>query len=570
MAMQTVLDERIEALLADAPGFWRRDACGVTRSEREIPVLRHGAERPAAGERLHLVLVGGLSGRREDMEAALAALDAYRAAPGLSARFALSAVPCGNPDGLALGVAPGNGAGGTPSGGYPPPGESYYDANPEAHYLWRWVSFQGPDLVLEIRAGGAAKWEASAPCLELLSQLRSALNATELPSDGSLLGALAEGEPNRLPPVLGLRLTCATAEVEGELAKLWTVLARVPDHARSPTRGALQARAARTPVEVARILAAVYGHELEPVIYTQGVAVSGRMRLAELDSESADPAAEIAAMVAPYMSGERAWFTEGGDGGANLAGLVWADELAASTGDGRYAEALVRTADRYRATGGVGVPAPSHPDYQVEDMFFSAAVLGRAFKLTGDDDYLQILARFLLEAGVQQPDGLFWHDRRTPFYWGRGNGFAALSFAETLTYLPEGHAARAELLAVHRRQLAALRAYQHGSGMWHQVIDAPGSYLEFSVTCMVGYALARGLRLGWLDADFRETLTRAWQGVAARIDDRGGLVDVCTGTGVQENLRGYLDRPAIFGLDERGGALSLWFVTEMESYLRDC
>lgn len=566
--MQTVLDEQIEALLADAPGFWRRDACGVTRGEREIPVLRHGAERPAAGERLHLVLVGGLSGGREDVEAALAALDAYRAAPGLAARFALSAVPCGNPDGLALGVSPGNGAGGYPSGGYPPAGESYYDANPEAHYLWRWVSFEGPDLVLEIRVGAAVKWEASAPCLELLSQLRAELDATELPSDGSLLGALADGEPNLLPPVLGLRLTCATADVEGELAKLWTVLARVPDHARSPTRGALQARAARTPVEVARILAAVYGHELDPVIYTQGVAVSGRMRLAELDAESADPAADIAAMVEPYMSGAKAWFTEGGDGGANLAGLVWADELAASTGDGRYAEALIQTADRYRATHGDGVPAPSHPDYQVEDMFFSAAVLGRAFRLTGDGGYLEILTRFLLEAAVQQADGLFWHDRRTPFYWGRGNGFAALSYAETLTYMPESHAARAALLAVHRRQLEALRAYQHGSGMWHQVIDAPGSYLEFSVTCMIGYALARGLRLGWLEASFREALMRAWQGVAARIDDGGGLVDVCTGTGVQGSLRGYYDRPAIFGIDERGGALALWFVTELERYLR--
>ena len=97
------LNERIEALRADAPGFWQRDACGVTRSEREIPVLRHGAEQPPAGERLHLVLVGGLSGQQEDTEAALAALKAYRAAPGLPARFALSAVPCGNPDGLALG-----------------------------------------------------------------------------------------------------------------------------------------------------------------------------------------------------------------------------------------------------------------------------------------------------------------------------------------------------------------------------------------------------------------------------------------------------------------------------------
>ncbi len=398
------LDERIEALLADAPGFWQRDACGVTRSEREIPVLRHGAEQPPAGERLHLVLVGGLSGRQEETEAALAALNAYRAAPGLPARFALSAVPCGNPDGLALGVSPENGAGGNPSSGYPPPGESYYDANPEAHYLWRWLSFEGPDLALEIRVGAAAQWEASAPCLELLSQLRSVLNATELPSDGSLLGAQASGEPNLLPPVLGLRLTCPAAEVEGELAKLWTVLARVPDHARSPTRGALQARAARTPLEVASILAAVYGHELEPVIYTQGVAVSGRMRLAELDAESEDPSAGIAAMVEPYMSGARAWFTEGGDGGANLAGLVWADELAASTGDSSYADMLIQTADRYRTASGRGVPAPSHPDYQVEDMFFSAAVLGRAYRLTGDETYLTILTRFLLGAGVQQAD----------------------------------------------------------------------------------------------------------------------------------------------------------------------
>ncbi|MDE0464037.1 MAG: glycoside hydrolase family 88 protein, partial [Caldilineaceae bacterium] len=84
----------------------------------------------------------------------------------------------------------------------------------------------------------------------------------------------------------------------------------------------------------------------------------------------------------------------------------------------------------------------------------------------------------------------------------------------------------------------------------------------------VGYALARGLRRGWLDAGYTEMLTRAWHGVAARIDDHGGLVDVCTGTGVQQSTRDYLDRPAIFGPDERGGALSIWFVTEMESFLR--
>ena len=139
------------------------------------------------------------------------------------------------------------------------------------------------------------------------------------------------------------------------------------------------------------------------------------------------------------MSGSKPWFPAGGAGGANLAGLVWADELAAATGNEKYADLLVQTADRYRSSHDNGVPTPSNPTYQVEDMFFTAAVLGRAFKLTGDEAYLNILTRFLLDANVQQADGLFWHDRRTPFYWGRGNGFAALSYAETLTYLPDSH-----------------------------------------------------------------------------------------------------------------------------------
>ena len=563
------LDEQIEALVTNKPEFWQLDACGVTRTERQIPALLHGTAQPPAGERIQLVLIGGLSGTQEDADAALAALNSYSAASSLSDRVALSAVPCGNPDGLALGSAPENGAGGNPSAAYPPPGDSYYDANPEAHYLWRWVSFQGPDLALEIRVGAGATWQASAPCQQLLSQFRSTLNVSELPSDSSLLAALATGEPNLLPPVPSLRLTCAAADLAGELAKLWTVLAQVPDHARSATRSALQARVARSPLAVARILAGVYGHELDPVIYTQGVAVSGRLRLAQLDPDGTDPSADIEAIAAPYMSGAKPWFPAGGDGGANLAGLVWADELAATTGNDSYANLLVQTADRYRSSHDNGVPSPSNPNYQVEDMFFTAAVLGRAFKLTGDEAYLNILTRFLLDAGVQQDDGLFWHDRRTPFYWGRGNGFAALSYAEALTYLPDSHPDRAAVLAIHRRHLQALRERQHRSGMWRQVINGPGSYPEMTVTCMVGYALARGLRRGWLDAGHRDPLMRAWQGVAARIDDHGGLVDVCTGTGVQQSRRDYLDRPAIFGPDERGGALSLWFVTEMEQFLRE-
>jgi rhamnogalacturonyl hydrolase YesR len=80
---------------------------------------------------------------------------------------------------------------------------------------------------------------------------------------------------------------------------------------------------------------------------------------------------------------------------------------------------------------------------------------------------------------------------------------------------------------------------------------------------MVGYAMARGLRLGWLDAAYRSALDRAWQGVTERLDATGGVVDACTNTGVQRHVRAYLDRPALDGRDDRSGAMALWFAIEM-------
>ena len=60
----------------------------------------------------------------------------------------------------------------------------------------------------------------------------------------------------------------------------------------------------------------------------------------------------------------------------------------------------------------------------------------------------------------------------------------------------------------------------------------------------------------------------AWQGVSERVDDNGDVVDACISTGVQENLRDYLHRPAVFGFDDRSGSMGLWFAVEMERLSR--
>jgi len=559
------ISTRLDSLAGKAKAIWTIDACGVTRAERAIPVLLHADAYLPMTARTRVLLIGGLSGQPGDVELALQTLETYLGAgERLTGASALSAIPSGNPDGLALGVGPGNGAGGNPAVGYPPEDNFFDDPrNPEARYLWRWTSFLAPDLVLEVCAGGSTSWEAS----DAAASLAGPLGATRLGARDSLLAALGVGKPSGLAPCPGLRLTTTPDDLATQLNRLWSILAQTPVLRASPARQVLEARRQRTPLEVARVLASVYGHKLDPLVYTQGVGISGRLRLAQLDPTDKDTTPDIVRLVGPYVSGAKDMF-----GGrvtpGNLNGLIWGEELAAATGDRRYADLIVGAANRYQPRVDGGAPPPSDPDFRTEDMFMNGSILGRAFRITGDTDYLDLLTRFLLGSRVQQDDGLFWHCRSAPYYWGRGNGFAALGFAETLTYLPAEYPDRDPILNMHRRHLEALRQRQNPSGMLLQVVNFPGSYQEFTATCMYGYAVARGMGRGWLDPSYRPSLELAWQGVSERIDDSGGVVDPCTNTGVQKSLRDYLDRPAIFGLDDRGGAMALWFATEMEQFLR--
>jgi rhamnogalacturonyl hydrolase YesR len=161
--------------------------------------------------------------------------------------------------------------------------------------------------------------------------------------------------------------------------------------------------------------------------------------------------------------------------------------------------------------------------------------------------------------------------------WGRGNGFPALGLALSLTDLEEALRAapelrrlaeiRDEILAAYRAHLTALLPHQDPTGTWRQVIDHPGSYRELTATSMITFAILRGLKYGWLDAaTYQPVAQRAWEALKVRIGPDGVLFDVCTGTGKQRTLREYLDREAILGPDERGGAMALMVSVEMADW----
>ncbi len=262
----------LASLLMRAAAIWTRDACGVTRSETAIPALVHADAYVPTTPCKRVLLIGGLSGHPDDVSLAFKALNAYLdAGERYTQNIVLSAIPLGNPDGLTSETAPENGVGGCPSLGYPPTDRFFDDAyNPESRYLWRWIGLQAPDVVVEIRAGQTVAWEASAAAATLVP----ALQATALtPADG-LLAALGTGNPNGLGPLPGLRVTTSPEALPAQLERLCTLLQQTPHVSPFPARRSLDARRTRTPLEIARLLAGVYGYTLDPVVYTQGMSIS--------------------------------------------------------------------------------------------------------------------------------------------------------------------------------------------------------------------------------------------------------------------------------------------------------
>jgi rhamnogalacturonyl hydrolase YesR len=106
--------------------------------------------------------------------------------------------------------------------------------------------------------------------------------------------------------------------------------------------------------------------------------------------------------------------------------------------------------------------------------------------------------------------------------------------------------------------------------MWHQVIDHPEVYREMTSTCMITFAIARCINRGWLPKEkYLPAVQQSWPAINRRISEKGEILDVCTGTGKQKNLRAYFDRTAILGKDSRGGAMAMMAATEMAELLNN-
>jgi rhamnogalacturonyl hydrolase YesR len=186
--------------------------------------------------------------------------------------------------------------------------------------------------------------------------------------------------------------------------------------------------------------------------------------------------------------------------------------------------------------------------------------------LTGDRKYFDMAARHLtfMQKLVLRPDGIYRHSPLTDAAWGRGNAFPALGLALALSDFPRDHPAYDAMVSAFVQHMSTLASLQNEDGLWREVVDQPGAYAEFTSTAMIGTAMLRGIRNGWLDArTYQPVVEKAWHAILGRVGQGGALVDVCESTNKQRTLDDYLHRAAILDRDPRGGGMALIFATEM-------
>ena len=449
-----------------------------------------------------VLIVGGLERPDQSTDAVVREANAFERIPQNRRTFRLIAIARANPDGQPL--------------QFPPSGVAYRE-HVEAHVLWRWVGTHAPDLTLV--AGPDQGF------VDALSQ-HVVLDVGQIP-------ARRADATKPLIPSLTERITTSGAHAE------------------------IDRRLTRTPRALAEQLARVYGHEFTQPSYIAAMALISRLRLGERD--------EVAQLLAPYLDGTKDSFARPSQ--SSLAAHLLFFEYARRAGDDRAKTLVLRAAaSGFTDSGELREFMPLHGGWS-DSMFMDVPMLAMAGALTGERRYFDMAARHItfMQQIVLRPDGLYRHQASAEAAWGRGNAFAALGLALTLSQFPKEHADYQRVLTSYRAHMAALARFQDENGMWRNVIDRPGAYPEYSATSMIATAMLLGIRNGWIDREaYEPRVQKAWKAILARTSAEGLLIDVCESTGTRGfKDDDYLRRAAILGRDDRGGGMAMFFATEL-------
>jgi unsaturated rhamnogalacturonyl hydrolase len=114
---------------------------------------------------------------------------------------------------------------------------------------------------------------------------------------------------------------------------------------------------------------------------------------------------------------------------------------------------------------------------------------------------------------------------RRPEHWGGGNGWVVAGIARTLRFAP---ALTGELAGHAREVLDACLAWRRpADGLFHDVLDDPGTFVETNAAQMFAYAAFTGVADGWLPGSYADVGRDLLAAATRKVDGSGLVQDAC-------------------------------------------
>ncbi|MGM1427645.1 glycoside hydrolase family 88/105 protein [Sphingobacterium lactis] len=174
-----------------------------------------------------------------------------------------------------------------------------------------------------------------------------------------------------------------------------------------------------------------------------------------------------------------------------------------------------------------------------------------------------------------------WSDPNTGLsrnFWARGIGWFSMALVDVLDHFPADHPKRKDLIAMLNRTLTAVaRVQDPKTHVWFDVIDQgdrKGNYVEASASSMFIYAMAKSIRLGYIDQTFQKNVDLGYKGLLKEFvepagKDRINLNKVVTVSGLggkkyrDGSFEYYISEP-VKANDPKGVGAFLMAASEME------
>lgn len=151
-----------------------------------------------------------------------------------------------------------------------------------------------------------------------------------------------------------------------------------------------------------------------------------------------------------------------------------------------------------------------------------------------------------------------WANKTTgtsPNFWARAMGWYADAIVDVLDYFPANHPKRKELIAILNRLVVALEKQQDKqTGLWYDVMNYSGpgkekNYFEASASSQFVYAIAKGVRKGYLPAEKIAIAKKGYDGIIKQfIKEENG----------QTNLHGTVKVSGLGGKPYRDGSFAYY------------